>query len=417
MAKKKEATATVEKRATHWHSHVDEVAVRFLLEVVDQVKIELRSLLNASSHEGDIEELIGAGGSSLDEHINGGSGRKKHSAFALAIEKLGLTENRKAVKLAEFINRVDSGSGTEPFEISSILQNIHRAHPGSSQEGIDWCMDILRAYWHDADYFKRGAQDVGKDFERMGVAWLLWKFDGKSKDEVYAALEGALTENFAETLKRLGKNQDPALLYMAKFFENGASRMLQPFGLPRAIASVKTEKGFRTAVKKAFDALDAKLETQKDFHNAKDELAGGEIFQAGRYKAFRIVTGNKSIKDAILNSMKDVSIIIQKNSYSGHVQIFSRSSSGIRFEELAAAIRLEELKLAEKTTDELFDEELKAAGNSCGVDNWHFIVRRIENGVASGSYMLLNGSNSYPGIKATAIRWDRLKELVIRTFS
>jgi len=45
--------------------------------------------------------------------------------------------------------------------------------------------------------------------------------------------------------------------------------------------------------------------------------------------------------------------------------------------------------------------------------NWYLIVRRKEGGVWRGSYMLLNGSDSYPNVPKTRISWDRLKEIVI----
>lgn len=90
--------------------------------------------------------------------------------------------------------------------------------------------------------------------------------------------------------------------------------------------------------------------------------------------------------------------------------------TGVRFEGLAAAIRIEEKTLAGEPIDELFDKELEAAGNSCGVGNWYFIVRRNEDGVTKGSYMLLNGSDSYPNMAPTKISWERLKEIIISVF-
>lgn len=404
-------------RKTHWAAHPDEIATKVLEEKVGGDISELQFVMNAgaASNE-DKATMIGAGGGVSDEHVNGGGlGRRENSAFTLTAKARGLENEPKIRELSKFLDRVDSGAGSDAYDLSKITQAIHRANPGSSQEGADWCRQIILSYWDDADYLSRPAIECGILFNKIGCIWLGSRFGGqKINDLIKRFFADKIEMTFNQAITKVGKTQDQAVMQMSRFFQNNCERMLQPFALPRCIASVNATKGIRSAVKLAIEALDAKLLAEQSFQKAKQEVAvGGETFRAGRFQVYRTTTASKNVKDAILNSRKEISVIMQKNFQSGSVQIFSRASSGVRFEELAAAIRLEELKLEGKATDDLFEEELKGAGNTCGVMNWFLIVRRQEGGAWKGSYMLLNGSDSYLNVPKTRISWDRLKEIVI----
>ena len=403
------------KTGTHWQPHPDEAIAKALREIITGDSSQFRFLLNANeASDEDKENMIGAGGGEFDEHINGGSGRREHSAFALIVEELGLSDDIRARKLVEFINRVDSGSGSDPYDLSKVVQAIHRANPGSSEDGVNWCKDIIYSYWNDENYFRRPASECGAWFEKIGCVWLGSRFGKQNINDLTKRLFiDGMTLTFEQAVRRVGKTDNAAIKEMSRFFKNNCERMLQPFALARCLAAVNSKKGIRTAIRLAMEALDAKFENEEKFQEAKEEVGfNGETFQAGKFSVYRTTTQSKNVKDAILNSRKEISVIMQRNSYSGSVQIFSRAISGVRFEKLAAAIRLEELKLGGKPTDAFSSGELEDAGNTCGVQNWFFIVRRKEDGVWKGSYMLLSGSDSYPGIKPN-IPWDQLKAIVI----
>jgi hypothetical protein len=400
---------------THFYTHIDEEAARMAEEEVAGTKINLHFHMNANTATSEEKErMIGAGGGAMDEHINGGCGRGEKSAFAIRIKQLGIAEEYRAKRLAEFVNRVDSAQHSDPFDLSKILQAIHRNNPGSSAEGSVWASEVLHNYWNDENYFRRPAKECGIWFEKVAAIWLRNKF-GERIDELTKEIFSKGKEiSFAKTLEGLiisDENQKKALREMARYFENGCEKMLMPFALPRALYSVHNLKGIRTAIKLARIALDAKLCAEEAILAAGNEK--GEQFQAGKFTVFAIKNNtSRHIKDDKLKNCPEISVIMQKSSFTKQVQIFSRTSSGVNFEKLAKAIRLEELELAEKPTYELFDEELEAGGNTCGVDNWHFLKPKIENGKRIGTYALLNGSDTYLAVPATTISWERLKELV-----
>ena len=116
---------------THRHAHIDEVAVFFVMTIFGHAKREngLTCLFNPNSKAYPDSQAIGIGRGILDEHTNGDNGRDEDSAFSKAVKQFNLEQDARIKNLQRFINRTDSGGGKHPYDLSTVVQAIHRCHP------------------------------------------------------------------------------------------------------------------------------------------------------------------------------------------------------------------------------------------------------------------------------------------------
>lgn len=200
---------------------------------------------------------------------------------------------------------------------------------------------------------------------------------------------------------------------MRKYFERVESGTTQNVPDLLRITDKRTMSLVRAVLKEEFEKQakfkEAGYEIEKAMQN-KEGIAQISQLDGNGGNKFLITaqTDNTEFQKAALH--KGASIIAIKNS-KGQIQIFTQKRDGVNLAEIAAEIRLEELKEQSKNghsppsveIDDLYND-----GTIGTVPNWHLFLQ---------GGMFLNGSHTAPDQIPTILSLDKIVELIVKTYN
>jgi hypothetical protein len=200
---------------------------------------------------------------------------------------------------------------------------------------------------------------------------------------------------------------------MRKYFERVENGTTQNVPDILRIADKETKSLVRAVLKEEFEKQinfqRACAEIEGAMRNKKNMVQISRLGENGSNK-FLIAaqTDNAELQKAAL--YKGASIMAIENS-KGQIQIFTQKRDGVNLAEIAAEIRLEELKIRSREEnkhpsieiDNLYDD-----GTIEEVPNWHLFLQ---------GGMFLNGSHTAPDQIPTVLSLDRIIELIVETYN
>ncbi len=375
----------------------------------------------------------------LDEH-----GRKEKSAFSIVADKLDLSPNSVWGRFRAYVEKADSADSNGgnsrggPLNIYSMMDCVHWANVGSSEEGANWCFEGLKAVEGvGMPYFSGGEDNFGRQmrfFELIVCMWVGKKFSRKRPKindlmPDFFPAKGYSKLGISQVLSRVKRSKDRILTCDPK--SKGLGRLIgndrNPWSLPRMTYAVYQQAGgngrncILAAYRWAVKALDAYYDRQKDFFSALSFIDRGdcqvdwmEIWPGQPKKATVWVPNNQHRMTLAACRYKfkgDFGVLVQSNQVTG-TQVFANSRIGFNpLDQVVALIREEEGRLLGKANG--YDHaQLMAPGNSCGLNHVYYVVQERDNGKLIGSNMILNRSEARPSVEPMKIRWPRLCKLV-----
>lgn len=198
---------------------------------------------------------------------------------------------------------------------------------------------------------------------------------------------------FIQTFKKFAKDKKEIPQILLRYYERISAGKSDNIPDILSITTAETEDLIRFILEEAYDDQKEFQETEKVFASLTKINIGNHNF---------LVTCDTNSRQFQKVALRNGAAVIVVRNAKGQVQIFTQKIAGIKINDIAAAIRYEELRKRGHSETVNF-AELHKDGTSALIPIWHFF--------GTGG-MLLNGSHTTPDQEPTALSLEEIIDII-----